>query len=279
MKDVAQIVIYTDLDGTFLDHRTYSCAESLPALRAAKAKDIPVVFCSSKTRAEIEVIRQYTLVRDPFIVENGGAIFVPEDYFPFPLEGSISRDGFAVIELGTPYAKLIQTFRRLQEGVPGRLRGFSDMTDEELAADGGLTLAEARRAKQREYDEAFKIFNAGPAVIQLIRRKIKEAGLRLTVGGRYYHVLGDNDKGRAVSLLNDLFRKTYGAIFTVGLGDSLNDLPMLHVVDLPVLVQKPEGHYDPVVTAALPQVRLAKDVGPQGWRRAVTDILAETTMT
>jgi mannosyl-3-phosphoglycerate phosphatase len=54
MTDTAnKKIIYTDLDGTFLDHRTYSCAESLPALRAATAQGTPIVFCSSKTRAEV----------------------------------------------------------------------------------------------------------------------------------------------------------------------------------------------------------------------------------
>jgi mannosyl-3-phosphoglycerate phosphatase len=204
---------------------------------------------------------------------------VPQPYFPFSVDGSVSRDGLQVIELGTPYLKLVETLRRLREDVPCRLLGFNDMTAEEVAADCGLTLAEARRAKQREYDEAFKIFGADPSAVQLVRRKIEEAGLRFTVGGRYYHVLGENDKGRAVNLLNDLFRKAHGAIFTVGLGDSLNDLPMLQVVDLPVLVQKPEGHYDPTVVERLPRVRRAKGVGPRGWRTAVMDILAEAAVT
>lgn len=278
MTAQAKMIIYTDLDGTFLDPRTYSCAESLPALRAAQARGIPVVFCSSKTRAEMEVIRQYALVRDPFIVENGGAIYVPWDYFPFSLDGSVYRAGFQVIELGTPYLRLVETLRRLREEVPCRLIGFNDMTADEVAADCGLTQAEARRAKQREYDEAFKIFGPNPSVIQRLRHKIEAAGLRLTVGGRYYHLLGENDKGRAVNLLNDLFRKAHRAIFTVGLGDSLNDLPMLQVVDLPVLVQKPEGHYDSTVVERLPRVRRAKGVGPRGWRTAVMDILAETAM-
>jgi mannosyl-3-phosphoglycerate phosphatase len=149
MKPPVKLIIYTDLDGTFLDHQTYSCMESLPALRAAKAHDTPIVFCSSKTRAEIEVIQQYTLVRDPFIVENGGAIYVPEGYFPFAIDGSLSRGGFAVIELGTPYFRVVETLRRLREKSSIRLLGFNELTEGEVAADTGLTLAEARRAKDR----------------------------------------------------------------------------------------------------------------------------------
>jgi len=237
-----------------------------------------VVCCSSKTRAEIEVIRQYTLVRDPFIVENGGAVYVPQDYFPFDIDGSVSRGGFEVIELGTPYLRLVETLRRLRAELPCRLLGFNDMTEDEVAADCGLTLAEARRARQREYDEAFKIFGATPDVVQLLRQKIEEAGLHFTTGGRYYHLLGDNDKGRAVTRLTELFKQAYGSVLTIGLGDSLNDLPMLEAVDLPVLVEKPDGHHDPAVVERLPEVRLAKEVGPRGWKMAVMEILAEVEM-
>jgi mannosyl-3-phosphoglycerate phosphatase len=270
-----KMIIYTDLDGTFLDHETYSHAESLPALRTATSKAIPIVFCSSKTRAEIEVIRQETAVRDPFIVENGGAIYVPVDYFPLGIDGSIRRGEFEVIELGTAYSTLVETLDRLGEDFLCHIVGFNDLTVEEVAYNCGLTWAEARRAKNREYDEAFEIIDTDPHVVQPVLQRIEETGLRYTIGGRYYHLLGDNDKGRAIKILNELFVKAYGAIFTVGLGDSLNDLPMLEVVDLPVLVKKVDGYHDRAVIERLPRIHLVNGIGPRGWSTAVMMILAE----
>jgi len=275
MKTSGKIIIYTDLDGTLLDHQTYSCAAALPALRAAIDKGVPIIFCSSKTRAEIEVIQQCALVRDPFIVENGGAVYLPGGYFPFNIEGSILRDGLQVIELGAPYSRLVEALRQIRAGMPCRVLGFSDMTEDEIAEDCGLMPAEARRARRREYDEAFKIIGADAGAAQLILRKIEEAGLRYAIGGRYYHLMGDNDKGRAVRVLNDLFKRAHGSIVTVGLGDSQNDLPMLEAVDLPVLVKKPEGRYDQTVVDRLPGARLAGEVGPQGWKTAVMEILQQ----
>lgn len=275
MTAQARMIIYTDLDGTLLDYRTYSCTEALPALRAAMARAIPVVFCSSKTRAEIEVIRQFTLVTDPFIVENGGAICVPDEYFPFPVEGSVRRDGYDVIELGTPHSQLVKTLHRLREDLPRRLICFSDMSAEEVAVDCGLTLAEARRAKQREYDEPFRLISPDPSVARLILQRIEEAGLRYSIGGRYYHLHGDNDKGRAVRVLNGLFNSVHGAVRTVGLGDSLNDLPMLAAVDVPILMKKLDGCHDQTVIQRLPHVRLASGIGPRGWKTAVMEVLTE----
>jgi mannosyl-3-phosphoglycerate phosphatase len=275
MKPAGGLIIYTDLDGTLLDHCTYSIRESLPALRVAATQGVPVVFCSSKTRAEIEVVQQWAGVKGPFIVEHGGAIYIPEGYFPFAIEESLPRDNFAVIELGRPYDKVVAALRRIRIGVPGCILGFSDLTDEEVASDCGLAPDEARRARRREYDEPFTILSADAGVMDLILERIERAGLRYTLGGRYHHLHGDHDKGRAVKTLNGLFQKMLGPVLTLGLGDNLNDLPMLEAVDLPVLVGKSDGSYDQEVIERLPHVRLGEGIGPQGWKTEVIKILAQ----
>ena len=50
--------------------------------------------------------------------------------------------------------------------------------------------------------------------------------------------LDDNDKGKAVRALKELYSEKFLEIKTIGLGDSLNDLPMLEAVDVPVLVKR-----------------------------------------
>ncbi len=46
-------IIFTDLDGTLLDE-DHSINKTKPTLKQIKALDIDIVFCSSKTRKEIE---------------------------------------------------------------------------------------------------------------------------------------------------------------------------------------------------------------------------------
>ena len=78
-----RMIIITDLDGTLLHHRTYSFEEAKPALDLVRRQGIPLVICSSKTRAEIEVYRKRLDNNHPFISENGGGIYIPAGYFPF----------------------------------------------------------------------------------------------------------------------------------------------------------------------------------------------------
>jgi mannosyl-3-phosphoglycerate phosphatase len=276
MKHNGRIIIYSDLDGAFLDESNYSFLESLSALRAAQKRGIPVVFCSSKTRAEIEDIRKAAKVNDPFIVENGGAIFVPEGYFPIVVEGSASRDGYTVIEMGEPYSKLIALFRLCRADFPGLgVVGFSDLTVKEIAQECGMTFAEALNAKDRKYSEPFRISASLPEELRKFLKKIRQFGLRFSAGGRYYHLLGKFDKGISVRVLNEMFFRADGPITTIGIGDSLNDLPMLNSVDLPIIVKRPSGIHDPKLTALFSGALLTDRIGPSGWADAVMQLIRE----
>ena len=46
-------VVFSDLDGTLLDHSTYSWKAAAPALAALRDRGIPLILASSKTSAEI----------------------------------------------------------------------------------------------------------------------------------------------------------------------------------------------------------------------------------
>ena len=90
MSDAALIVL-SDLDGTLLDHTTYAFDAARAALERLRDARVPLVLCTSKTRAEVEPIRAALRNTHPFIVENGGGVCVPVGYFPFEIDGAERR--------------------------------------------------------------------------------------------------------------------------------------------------------------------------------------------
>ena len=70
-----------------------------------------------------------------------------------------------------------------------------------------------------------------------------------------------------MKILTDLYNREFGDIKTVGLGDSLNDLPMLEAVDVPIIVQKSNGRYDPKIQ--LSNLTYADGAGPPGWNSSI----------
>ena len=261
-------VIYTDLDGSLIDHHTYSYEVAQPLVRKLNAAGIPLVFVSSKTRAEQEVYRRGLGVTGPFIAENGGAIFIPRGYFSFPYEYQREVAGYGVIELARPYAEIRQKLEAIREKYGLSLRGYGDMDTAEVARITGLDTAQAGLAKKREYQETLNLVGSDEEIKTILAR-VAEAGLSYSRGGRFYGVMDGSDKGRAVRMLTDMFRKKLGRVETIGVGDSGNDMPMLVVVDRPVLVQKPGGLWQDMALANLYRV---DGIGPQGWVKAVAEL-------
>jgi mannosyl-3-phosphoglycerate phosphatase family protein len=264
------IIIFTDLDGTLLHPGTYSFDEARSALELIRQRDIPLILSSSKTRAEIEVYRRRLANDHPFIFENGGGVLIPEGYFPSCAEAEM-LNGYHMIRFGSPYQELRNTLVDLRERLSIRVRGFGDMSAREISALSGLSESEAALAKMREFDEPF-IFEGSGAQAEVFLKAIEARGYRWT-RGRFYHIIGENDKGRAVLFLNELYEKKYGLIRTIGIGDSLNDLPLLRAVDLPVLVRKADGTYEEGIS--LPGLIKTDGIGPAGWNRAVMELLSE----
>ncbi|MEA3253520.1 MAG: mannosyl-3-phosphoglycerate phosphatase [Chloroflexota bacterium] len=269
MRDLEpKLVVFTDLDGTLLDRETYSYEKALPTINYLRQEGVPIIFCSAKTRAEQKVYRQKLGITDPFIVENGGAIFINQDYFSFTFDFHRIQNGYKVIELGTSYGEIRRILEQISIAIRANIRGFGDMSTEEVAAETGLSREAAHLAKQREYDETL-VLKGIPQEIDSVLQAITAAGLSYSSGGRYYDVMGTNDKGVATRILINLFRKKFGQIKTVAIGDSPNDLPLLSVVETPVLVQQPGGIWEEM---DLPNLYRVKGIGPEGWAKAIEEI-------
>ena len=261
------LVLITDLDGTLLD-AGYSFESALPALELLKRWHIPLVLCTSKTRAEVEVIRRRLGNRDPFVVENGGALHIPDGCFPMDLSTPVRRGACAVIEFGDPYPELVESLRLASAESGCAVRGFHQMTFEEIAECCRMPPEAARLAKQREYDEPFKILDGDPRSLLAAIEKQKR---RWTRGGRFYHILGANDKAHCVNLLIHYYRTAFDSVITVGLGDGPNDAGFLRLVDLPLIL---ESSASKELTAAVPRGQLCPgDSGPEAWNAAVLDVV------
>ncbi len=257
-------VVVTDLDGTLLDRSTYAWEEARAGLDLLRLSGVPLVLCTSKTRAETEYWRHRLDNCHPFIVENGGALVAPAGYFPFPLEASVHDAQYDVLALGSPYLDLTAALKRASLSSQCPVRGFAEMSAAEVAGECQMPIDQAVLAKQREYDEPFLVFDRDRTAGLLAA--IDREGLRHTRGGRFYHILGSNDKARAVRLLVGIYRRTGEDVETIGLGDGLNDASFLNAVDIPILIRSP--HLEQL-QAAVPRGVATERTGPQGWNDAI----------
>jgi len=174
--------------------------------------------------------------------------------------------------LGTFYLQIIGVLESIKKETGITIKGFSDLTERELQPLCGLSLEEATLAKKREYDEPF-IIEGGEREVEIVKRKIEERGLSYLWGGKFHHILGKNDKGKAVEILKELYENEFFSISTVGIGDSLSDLAMLLVVDRPILLKKKN---DPSTAIPFQNLTIIDGTGPRAWNEAILSIIRRT---
>jgi mannosyl-3-phosphoglycerate phosphatase len=250
-----RIVLFTDLDGTLLDADTYSFEAARPALEELRRRSIPVVACTSKTAAETRLWLRRLEVDAPFIFESGAGVCFP--------------DG-RLVPLAAGYDEVLRGMAAIRERVP--VRGFHDMTPEEIARETGLPVEMAALAKARQFDEPFTLEREEAS--SELEPIAAARGLRLSRGGRFWHLHGETDKGKAVARVASEYQKRWGGVRTIGAGDSAMDLPLLAAVDVPLIVAKPDGRHDPVLLERVKTPILSEAPGPAGWNGGVLRALA-----
>lgn len=263
-------VIFTDLDGTLLDFNDYSYSTVSPILPKLEEREIPVIFCSSKTKAEQEYYRSALDNQHPFITENGSAILIPVNCFSNKLISQINskyyvekKEDYWIIQLGEDYATVRKGIEKARNQVGIKLWGYGDLSLDEIQGLTHLDAEFAQRAANRDYSETLLKGDKEGKPFEDFVTLLQQRGLTCVSGGKFHTVMGANsDKGRAVEVLTTLYKQSFGEITTIGIGDSANDIPLLRAVDKAYLVQKPGGYWSEINDKVINKV---ERVGPEGW--------------
>ncbi len=249
------VVVFTDLDGTFLDHESYGFEQAMPALQRLGKAGVPVIPVTSKTLSELSLLG-LPLDREHQVAENGMAI----------------RNGADVKIQGAAYVEITNTIGRLPQNLRGHIRGFYDMSIGEVVEHTGLTEEQAKAAKTRDASEPF-LWSGSDAEMEELKSIAGKSKLSITQGGRFYHLMGQGSKRTAIDwLLNHVFKGEPPV--TIALGDGPNDAEMLGFVDYGVIIPNAAG--TPVkVNDPKGKIITAPHAGPAGWNAALHTILDE----
>lgn len=267
-----QILIFTDLDGTLLDER-YSFDAAQEALAAIRSRDIPLILTSSKTLAEMRLLRRAMNLVHPVIFENGAGLALPENYFRTGVEVD-ARTPLRVEHFGPTYAEIRATLTRLRDRYRFPFRGFGDMSAKEVAALTGLDEIAAQRARQRHGSEP-GVWEGSEAIRRDFVAELERAGLRAVSGGRFLHIMPRVDKAETMRELVGRFTAARPDVRfrVIAAGDSPNDEEMLQLADVAVVIQRPDASWMPlkrregVIRSPLP--------GPAGWQACIHRLLEE----
>lgn len=254
------LVVFSDLDGTLLDHATYGWDAAKPALRRLAGLGCPVVLTSSKTAAEIVVLqRDMGLGACPAIVENGA--------------GVIGLDGAPTGQAS--YATLRNLLEAVSPGLRSGFRGFGDMAVSEVSALTGLPHHAAQLAQRRDFSEP-GLWSGTDTDKAAFLAEIAERGIKAVEGGRFLTLSFGATKADGMAQV----LRHYAPRYSLALGDAPNDITMLEAADFGVIVANPHRAPLPKLTGEDEgRISRTSQAGPSGWNTAVCTLLDRLGLT
>jgi len=212
MINNSKIWIVSDVDGTLMDH-FYDLTPAKETITWLQELGIPVILCTSKTKSEVKIIRDDLNLKDPYIVENGAAIY-----------GEYSDGKEWEIILGKSYTFLEKILNDLSENINYKLRPLNTLSDDEVINLTGLEGESLNLMRDRHWSMPF--LNPPDTYDEDLKRLCEIYEVNIFRGNRMSHLLSKNsNKGIAIKKL--INKNNNLNVQIIGLGDSPNDLPLL----------------------------------------------------
>ena len=275
LKTKQALMIFTDMDGTLLNHHDYNFEAAKPTLTLLQNRLIPVIPTTSKTAAELIALRRTLDNHSPFIIENGAAVYIPVGSLIQQPVDTIKQGQFWIKSFTEPRAHWVDLLEQVKNIYGPYFRQFSEMSAEEIAEITGLQIDEAENASKRAFGEPV-LWQGTEALKQQFIADLQRLGAVILEGGRFIHVSGSTDKAKAMNWLTDVYRqdsKEDKQFITLAIGDSNNDIAMLEAADIALLIPSPVN--------SLPELKrqdhiyISEHIAPLGWKQGVEQILQE----
>jgi mannosyl-3-phosphoglycerate phosphatase len=264
-------LVVSGIGGCLVDPVTGDYDPARPAVAALASLGVPLVLCSSRPRAEVELVARLFGLGAPMIVENGAALVVPEGHLPHGVPGGRRDRAHLVLQLGPPRQWLREALAEVAAAARVEVRLVADLPPGDRPASGGLAGLPAPAPLRYEYTDPFLV--EGEEDGAALAREAEARGLRVARGDRSFSIFGGADKGLALRTLLSLYEREGIRPQAVALGTWAADLPMLQAAHRPIVLPGPGGRLEPQLVAGLPEAERAPGGGPEGWNDAVLAVL------
>mgnify|MGYP001158459146 CR=1 FL=1 len=252
--------IVTDLDGTLMDEN-YDISPARKTLNLLAELAIPVIPCTSKTASEVRHFRNENMLFDPYIVENGAAVYGPNENNSSEWE----------LILGKSYNELRTILMNISKLVDYHLTPLNDLNTNQIFELTGLSDQGIERALDRHWSVPF--LNPPEDIFEKVKVVCGSYNVHVFKGNRMSHLLScSSHKGEAVNKLKVYLKNEYVKI--IALGDSQNDLPLLEYADISIVVPGKDGP-NKYLQNGIDKGRFELANAPHalGWSSSVEDII------
>ena len=261
MIENSSLWVVSDVDGTLMDH-SYDLTPAKETIKTLQKLSIPVILCTSKTAAEVKVIRKELNLTDPYIVENGAAIY-----------GESLKNVNGEIILGKKYETLEEILNLISKEIDYELIPLNNLADSDATELTGLKGNSLTLMRDRHWSMPF--LNPPSFLEKRINICCKKHKVDIFKGNRMSHLLSiDSNKGKAIKALKKYSNNQDFQI--IGLGDSPNDLPLLLNSDIKIVIPGIDGpNLNLLDQLKNLEFTLASEPNGYGWKNEINKLINE----
>ena len=259
MIENSYLWVVSDVDGTLMDH-SYDLTPAKETIKTLQKLSIPVILCTSKTASEVKIIRQELNLSDPYIVENGAAIY-----------GESLKKVNGEIILGEKYEFLEEILNFISNEVDYKLIPLNDLSDQQATQLTGLKGNSLNLMRDRHWSMPF--LNPPSSLEEQINNCCKKFKVEIFKGNRMSHLLSINsNKGKAINALKEY--SNIKNIKIIGLGDSPNDMPLLLNSDIRIVIPGIDGPNMNLLNQLKDlEFTLASEPNGYGWKNEINKLI------
>ena len=207
---------------------------------------IPCVWLSNHSRLQLDEPRRRAGHAEPFIAEDGCAIYLPEDYFHLKPTKTMRLGRFTSIPIAKPQPAAANALESLSEeaGIP--VVPLRSLSPRELAQNIGLPNHEAELARQRDFDEPFFFAGASDEDISRFKSLVAPKNLSLREHGVFYSLAVDRDVRRCIREVGSLYdRSLRGHVNRIAIAPSADSSAIFSACDRGIRLSESTKGSDP----------------------------------
>ena len=174
-------------------------------LEALDEAQIPCVWMTGWTRAQIDEPRRRLGQNAPYIGENGSGVFLPEDYFHLKSGKTLRLGRYTCIPVAQPQPAAAEALEELAADLDIAVVPLGKLSPRELSQNTGLPAREAELIRTRDFDEVFFFAGATDEEIGKFGEEARARGMALRTAGAFWSLSCGGDLGKCVRELGGLY--------------------------------------------------------------------------
>jgi mannosyl-3-phosphoglycerate phosphatase len=165
----------------------------------------PLVWCTNRTRAQMDGPRRSVAHNEPFVAEGGCVVYLPEDYFHLRPTKTARFGRFTGIPIAEPQPAASQALETLAEEIGVEVVSIRSLSPRELSQNLNLSAREAELARLRDFDELFFFAGASEEDTRRFSALAKEQGRQLRPRGNFWSLAVGANLAKCVRELSKLY--------------------------------------------------------------------------